>query len=72
MQGNTGQLYVKVNGVRLDSPGDVADVQWTNWKIDLGSLGVNLQNVTTLAIGVDGADASGLLYFDDFLLEPAE
>ncbi|MHC4355859.1 MAG: hypothetical protein ACYS0H_24420, partial [Planctomycetota bacterium] len=74
MPGNTGQLYVKVNGVRLDYPGNVADIEWTQWKIDLAdlaSLGVNLQAVRTLAIGIDGENASGTLYFDDFRLEPA-
>jgi len=71
--GNTGQLYVKVNGVKLDYPGNVADIEWMKWKIelaDLASLGVNLQDVRTLAIGIAGDDASGTLYFDDFLLEP--
>ena len=63
---NTGQLYVKVNGVKLDYPGNVADIPWMQWNIDLASLGVDLQNVTTLAIGIDGDDASGTLYFDDF------
>jgi hypothetical protein len=68
--GNTGQLYVKVNGVKLEYPGNVADVPWMQWNIDLASLGVDLQDVTTLAIGIDGDGASGTLYFDDFRLEP--
>jgi len=71
--GNTGQLYLKVNGVKLDYPGNVADIEWMQWKIDLAdlaSLGVDLQDVRTLAIGIAGDDASGTLYFDDFLLEP--
>jgi hypothetical protein len=67
---NTGQLYVKVNGVRLDYPGSVADIEWMKWNIDLASIGVNLQAVTTLAIGIAGDGASGTLYFDDFRLEP--
>ncbi|MCP4454772.1 MAG: hypothetical protein GY809_25205, partial [Planctomycetes bacterium] len=70
--GNTGQLYAKINGTRVDYPGSVTDVQWGPWKIDLASLGVDLQNVTTLAIGIDGADASGLLYLDNFQLESGE
>ncbi|NQV33792.1 MAG: discoidin domain-containing protein [Phycisphaeraceae bacterium] len=69
MPGNTGQLYVKVNGVKLDYPGPVTDVRWTPWNIDLASLGVNLQDVTTLTLGIDGANAKGLLYLDNFLLE---
>ncbi len=73
--GNTGQLYVKVNGVKLDYPGNVADIPWMQWNIDLAdlaSLGVDLQDVTTLAIGIEGDGASGTLYFDNFRLEPAE
>jgi len=31
-------------------------------------LGVNLQNVTKLTIGIDGSGASGKLYFDDIRL----
>jgi len=66
--GNTGQLYVKVNGSKVAYDGDAADIeqeQWNRWEIDLASLGVNLQNVTTLTIGIDGNDANGTLYFDD-------
>ncbi len=70
--GNTGQLYAKINGTRVDYPGSVADIQWGPWKIDLAALGINLQNMTTLAIGVDGATASGVLYFDNFQLESGE
>ncbi|UCC96903.1 MAG: discoidin domain-containing protein, partial [Phycisphaerales bacterium] len=68
---NTGQLYVKVNGVKVAYPGDAADIArvlWTQWDIDLASLGVNLQNVTTLALGVDGNGAAGTLYIDDIVL----
>ncbi|MCP4453254.1 MAG: hypothetical protein GY809_17475 [Planctomycetes bacterium] len=71
-EGNTGQLYVKVNGVRVDYPGTVADLKWAKWKIDLASLGVDLQNVTTLTIGIEGDDAKGTLYLDNFRLEPGE
>jgi hypothetical protein len=70
--GNTGQLYAKVNGTKVTYPGSVGEVRWTSWKIDLASLGVNLQNVQTLTIGVDGAGASGLLYLDNFRLEAGE
>jgi hypothetical protein len=74
-------LYVKVNGVKVPYPGDPADIArllWTQWSIDLASLGVNLQSVTTLAVGIDGNGAGGTLYVDDIRLyrsappEPAE
>ncbi|HUU18235.1 MAG TPA: discoidin domain-containing protein [Sedimentisphaerales bacterium] len=66
--GNTGQLYVKVNGSKVAYDGDIADIeqeQWNQWNIDLASFGANLQNVTTLTIGIDGNDAGGTLYIDD-------
>jgi len=70
-EGNTGQLYVKVNGSKVVYGGDAADIakqQWTQWSIDLASLGVDLQNITTLSIGIDGISASGVLYADDIRL----
>ena len=66
--GNTGQLYVKVNGSKVVYDGDAADIeqaQWKQWNIDLASLGVTLQNVTTMSIGIDGNGAGGTLYVDD-------
>jgi len=71
--GNTGQLYVKVNGSKVVYDGDAADIQrtgWQAWNIDLASFGTNLQSVTTLAIGIDGNGTSGTLYFDDIRLYP--
>ncbi len=78
--GNTGQLYVKVNGSKVVYPGDAGDIvrpRWKQWNIDLASLGVNLQSVTTLTIGIEGSGASGILYLDDIRLyrltpEPSE
>jgi len=70
-EGNTGQLYVKVNGTKVVYDGDAADIsqpQWIQWNIDLASLGVNLQNITKLSIGIDGNGASGKLYVDDIQL----
>lgn len=69
--GNTGQLYVKVSGSKVVYDGNAADieqVQWNQWSIDLASLGVNLQNVTNMIIGIDGSGAGGTLYFDDIRL----
>ena len=70
-EGNTGQLYVKVNGSKVVYGGDAADIakqQWTQWSIDLASLGVDLQNITKLSIGIDDISASGTLYVDDIRL----
>jgi len=65
---NTGQLYVRIDGSKVVYDGDASDiakVEWKQWNIDLASLGVNLQNVTKLTIGIDGNGAGGTLYFDD-------
>ncbi|HUU18452.1 MAG TPA: LamG-like jellyroll fold domain-containing protein [Sedimentisphaerales bacterium] len=67
-EGNTGQLYVKIDGSKVvydGEAGGIAKVEWKQWNIDLASLGVNLQNVTKLAIGIDGNGAGGTLYVDD-------
>jgi len=70
--GNTGQLFVKINNTKLIYDGEAADVtraQWQPWNIDLTALN-GLQNVTQLTIGVDGANASGMLYVDSIRLYP--
>ena len=67
---NTGQLYVQVNNgakVTYDGSADAMTTpEWTQWNIDLASLGVNLQSVTQLSIGVQGG--SGMVLIDDILL----
>ncbi|MHC4118323.1 MAG: discoidin domain-containing protein [Planctomycetota bacterium] len=55
--GNTGQLYVKINGVKVPYDGQAGNIAagfWLPWNIDLTAAGVNIQTVTTLAIGIDG------------------
>jgi hypothetical protein len=69
--GNTGQLYVKINGTKIPYDGDAANLAvalWQPWNIDLTALGMNFQSVTTLAIGIDGNGAAGTLYIDDIRL----
>jgi len=69
--GNTGQLYVKINGSKVTYDGDAVNLTrtwWHLWNIDLASVGTNLQNVTNLSIGIDGNGASGELLFDDIWL----
>ena len=71
----SGQLYVKVNGVQVNYDGDAANLTlpgWQSWTIDLTSINTNLSSVTSLAIGVQGAGATGTLLLDDIrLLAPA-
>ncbi|MFH1881517.1 MAG: discoidin domain-containing protein [Planctomycetota bacterium] len=70
------QMYVKLNGSKVVYDGDAADIKrasWQEWNIDLASFGVDLANVTTIAIGFGdeanpAAGGSGMVYFDDIRL----
>ena len=67
---NTGDLYVKINGVKVPYDGDPADIastKWIAWEIDLASVGVSLTNITTLTLGIEGGQ-TGVLFFDDIQL----
>jgi len=67
---NTGDLYVKINGVKVPYDGDPADIAssgWVAWEIDLATVGVSLTNITSMTIGIEGGQA-GVLYIDDILL----
>ena len=72
----TEQLYVKVNAVKVPYDGDLSNIakaQWQEWNIDLTALGVDLTNVTALAIGFGDeanttAGGSGAVCFDDIRL----
>ncbi len=69
-----GQLYVKINGVQVNYNGaasDLADPQWHRWPVDLATVGTNLRTVSSLAIGVQGAGATGNLLLDDIELHRA-
>lgn len=69
--GNTGQIYAKINAVKVVYGGDAADIAkptWKQWSIDLASLGVNLGKVAALSIGIDGKGTGGALYIDDIRL----
>jgi len=68
-----GQLYVKVNGVKLAYEGETVNLtrqQWQAWNIDPASVGANLQSVTRLAVGIEGKGATGTLLLDDIRLYP--
>jgi len=71
--GNTGQMYVKINGTKVVYDGDPADITrpaWQPWNIDLSAVSGNLASVTKLTIGIEGAGATGVVYFDDIRLYP--
>jgi len=66
-----GQLYVKINGFEVQYDGDASNLTqavWQPWNIDLASFDVDLQSITSLAIGIEGSDAVGKLLFDDIRL----
>ena len=68
--GNSGQLYLKINNTRVDGGPDISQPGWQAWIIDLSTVGGDVQNVTSLTIGVDGANASGTVYIDEIRLYP--
>ena len=64
-----GTLYVTINNKRVDYP-DAAALStglWTQWNIDLASLGIALNSVTTMSIGIDST-GSGVVYVDQISL----
>ena len=64
-----GPLYVEINGVKVSLGNEaLTKKEWTAFTIDLGSVNTNLAKVDTLAIGVDGANAGGVIYVDDIAL----
>ena len=69
---NGGQLYAKINGVKVaydGAPADLASAEWRAWSIDLSKVS-GVKQVRTLTIGVEGSGAKGVLYFDDIRLLP--
>jgi len=71
--GNSGLLYIKINGTKVPYPGDAGDIagsDWLQWSIDLSAVGADLSQVVSLVIGIEGAGATGVVYFDDIELHP--
>ncbi|MDI9433823.1 MAG: hypothetical protein QM570_19070 [Planctomycetota bacterium] len=69
---NTGQLYIKINNTKIVYDGDADDIKkpvWQAWNIDLSAVG-NVNDVTKLTIGIEGAGAKGVVYVDDIRLYP--
>jgi len=68
-----GQMYLKINGAKVDYTGSADDLKaagWLPWTFDLGSLGLNLKKINTLCIGMGNPGVSGTLFFDDIQLLP--
>jgi len=69
LDNGAGQLYVKINGTRVDYTGGTAALTlgvWKQWNVSLASV-PGLQAVKTLTIGVSGT-GKGTLYVDDLRL----
>jgi len=67
---------VKLNGVKVnyDTPINLKTSIWQEWSIDLADFGIDLSNVTDLAIGFDRAGTTGgtgTLLIDDIRLNIA-
>jgi len=71
--GNTGQMYLKIDNKKVPYDGDAGDIAravWQPWNVSLSKVGGNLRSVNELTIGIEGAGATGTLYFDDIRLYP--
>ncbi len=72
------QLYVKLNGARVNYSDNLLNLKllnWQEWRIDLAEFGIDLTNVTELGIGLDRVGAiggTGTLLIDDIRLYKAE
>ena len=69
-ESNGGQLYLEINGTKVTYGLDadaLKQAEWHFWAFDLASVGVNLQAVTSLSIGIEGS-GSGLVYVDNMAL----
>jgi len=67
-----GQMYVKINSARVDVDVDLAEESWQEVNIDLaGVTGTNLQSVTSLTLGIEGAGNLGTVYVDNIRLYPS-
>jgi hypothetical protein len=64
----TDQLYVKIGNAKVMYEGDISIPQWRQWSIDLAVLGVNLNNVLKLTIGLEGSGGKGVVLLDDIRL----
>jgi len=68
------QMYVKINGSKVTYDGDAENLKRMGWQmlyVDLASMGVNVSNVTELAIGferIGGFGGQGVVLLDGIRL----
>ena len=67
--GNTGgQLYIEIDDVKVRFDGQPAAMFrpfWTQWNVELDAVTTDLSHISTLTIGVENANAQGVVYIDD-------
>ncbi len=67
-----GQMFIKVNGVEQAITVDLTDESWQEVNIDLADFaGVDLENITSMTIGIKGAGSSGIMFIDNIRLYPS-
>jgi hypothetical protein len=68
------QMYVKLNGLKVNYTGDSDDLIqtfWHRWDIKLADFGIKLNNIGTLTVGFERTETYGgygVVYFDDICL----
>jgi len=67
---NTGTLFLMINNIKVTYPQTPDSALWHFFNVDLSSVNTNLESVTKLVIGVEGSNASGLIFIDDIKLHP--
>ncbi len=67
LENDAADVYVKINGTKIAGGGSTDMALWKQWNIDLASAGVNVQNVTSITVGIEGTGA-GVIYVDDLRL----
>ena len=68
LESTGGELYVKINGVKVTAVAVAVVDAWSPIVVDLAGAGIDVSKVGTLTIGVDGAGAKGVVYIDDIML----
>jgi hypothetical protein len=64
-------MYAKVNNAKVLYDGDLTQMDWQEFSIDLAALGIDLSNITQMAIGFERTGAtggSGIVFIDDIML----
>lgn len=67
----TEQMYVLINDVKVVCDANMVDASWQEWTIDITTLGLNLNNISTLTIGFEPTGAvggEGVVFVDDIRL----